>query len=58
MLLANPRVVDERPESIADIYQTESEAGLRELSGISKNLASEIPRRLGEMDVEPCQAHL
>jgi hypothetical protein len=58
MLLANPRAVYELPERITDIYQARSEAGLRELSGISKNLASEIRRWLGEMDVEPCKAHL
>jgi hypothetical protein len=57
-LLANPRTVYKWLESIADIYQAQGEAGLRELPGIGKSLASEIPRWLGEMDVEQCKVHL
>jgi hypothetical protein len=50
--------VDEWPGSIADIYQAKGKAGLRKLPGIGKSLASEITRWLGEMDFEPCKAHL
>jgi DNA repair photolyase len=34
--------VDEWPESVADVYRSRGEAGLRELPGIGKSLAGEI----------------
>jgi DNA repair photolyase len=41
--------VDEWPESIADLYQTRDQAGLRELPGIGQRLAVEIAGWLQEM---------
>jgi DNA repair photolyase len=43
--------VDECPESVADIYQAQGEAGLRGLPGIGKSLAGEIARWLWEENV-------
>jgi DNA repair photolyase len=40
--------VDEWPESMADIYRARGEAGLRELPGIGKSLASVITKWLRE----------
>jgi DNA repair photolyase len=40
--------VDECPESIATLYSTSGEAGLRELSGIGKSLAGQIAAWLQE----------
>jgi DNA polymerase/3'-5' exonuclease PolX len=40
--------VDEWPESIAVLYDTGSEAGLRELPGIGSSMAKEIGRWLRE----------
>ena len=43
--------VDECPESVADIYQAQGEAGLQGLPGIGKSLAGEIARWLREENV-------
>ncbi len=43
--------VDEWPENIADIYQAQGEAGLRELPGIGTSLAKEIGTWLQECSV-------
>ncbi len=44
--------VDEWPESLAELYQTRGEDGLRELPGIGKHLAAEIAKWLREMAIE------
>jgi len=40
--------VDEWPESVADIYEDQGEAGLRKLPGIGKSLAGQIAGWLGK----------
>jgi hypothetical protein len=40
--------VDECPESVAELYDAQGEAGLRELSGIGKSLAGQIAAWLRE----------
>ncbi len=45
--------VDEWPESIAQLYQTGGEAGLRKLPGIGKSLAGKIAGWLPENATEP-----
>jgi DNA polymerase/3'-5' exonuclease PolX len=40
--------VDECPQSVADVFQSSGEAGLRELPGIGKGIATEIARYLQE----------
>jgi len=40
--------VDEWPESVADVYSARGEAGLRELPGVGKSIASQIGEWLGE----------
>jgi DNA polymerase/3'-5' exonuclease PolX len=40
--------LDERPESIAPLYEARGEAGLRELPGIGQSLAGEIAGWLGD----------
>jgi DNA repair photolyase len=42
--------VDELPESIADVYESRGEAGLRELPAIGNKLAAQIAVWLQEMD--------
>ncbi len=49
--------VDEWPESIADIHQARGEAGLRELPGIGKSLASVIAKWLREEGVMAFSPH-
>jgi DNA polymerase/3'-5' exonuclease PolX len=41
-------VVDEWPDSIADLYRSRGESGLRTLPGIGQSLAQEIARWLQE----------
>jgi DNA repair photolyase len=41
--------VDEHPESVADIYTAQGEAGLRELDGIGKSIGGHIAAWLQEM---------
>jgi len=45
--------VDEWPESIADLYVTRGEAGLRTLPGIGESLARQIAGWLRESEGEP-----
>ncbi len=44
-------VVDELPESIAELYESRGEDGLRELPGIGKSIAAEIAQALRNIPV-------